>query len=495
MKAKHIVFVLILLLYLFLSSSILTLGHDWGGDFSAYIKQAVSLLEGTESETIEQNSFPIKNSYTTLGPINYPWGFPILISPVIYFFGINLMALKSINILIYLLFLVCIYLLFSEKLSIPNRLVMLAFFAFSPVILQSHDHILSDIPFLFFSTLSIFMIDKFIISEKKFVSYTFDNLLLGFCIFAAYSTRTNGALLLLVLLITLIVKSFLSFKTNPISTKRIYFNVLPYLTFITLMGITTLYLPGSNASYLSQLDGLNIIRAFRFLYRYTMMLPTMLHTYDYESPVNIFLFIILLPFALIGILTRWRLDYHFILYSGFTLVLYSFPPYVAGLRYIFPILPFYIYFILVGWSWFSSILKGRYSPSYHFIGNTLALIIVLLVFASSLSLAVQNLRNKRHIEGPYDQPSTEMFRFISNNTGDDSTIVFFKPRVLRLLTDRRSLRAINCPNILLGDYLVFHKEIDKNRIAIGEIENCSPQPEFHPIFDNQTFIVYRISKP
>ena len=132
MKAKYIVIALIFILYLFLSSSVLTLGHNWGGDFSAYIMQAVSLLDGSASEFIGQNSFTIENSDGTRGPINYPWGFPILISPVIYLFGINLMVLKSINILMYVLFLVCIYHLFAGRLSIVNRLVMLAFFAFSP---------------------------------------------------------------------------------------------------------------------------------------------------------------------------------------------------------------------------------------------------------------------------------------------------------------------------------------------------------------------------
>jgi len=494
MKAKHLVIVLLLLLYLFLSSSILTLGHYWGGDFSAYIMQSVSFLEGTESEFIHQNSFTIQNSNAALGPINYPWGFPILISPVIYLFGINLLALKSINILIYLLFLVCIFLLFAGRLSFVNRLVMLAFFAFSPVIIQAHDNILSDIPFLFFSTISVFMIDRFILSEKKLVSFTFDNLLLGFSIFAAYSTRTNGALLLLVLLITQIVKRITSLNTNPINTKRIYLNVLPYLAFFTLLGLSMLKLPDSSASYISQSDGLNIVRAVKFLYRYTMLLPTMLHTYDYESPFNIFLFIIFLPFALMGVLSRWRSDYHFIIYSGFTLILYSYPPFIAGLRYVFPVLPFYIYFILVGWDWLSSILKDRNLRVVRYFGNALLLIILLVGIASSLSLAIENLSGRRQIEGPYDRSSTEMFRFITKNTGVESTIVFFKPRVLRLITGRRSLKALYCPNILLGDYLVFHKEKDKERISIGEIQNCSPQPEFDPIFDNQVFTVYRIRK-
>jgi hypothetical protein len=395
----------------------------------------------------------------------------------------------------YLLFLVCIYQLFAGRLNIVNRLVMLAFFAFSPVIIQAHDSILSDIPFLFFSTLSMLMIDKFILSEKKFVSYTFDNLLLGLSIFAAYSTRTNGVLLLLALLITQILKRLISSNTQPINIKRIYLNVLPYLAFFTLLGLSMLKLPDSSASYISQSDGLNIVRAIKYLYRYTMMLPTMLHTYDYESPFNIVLFIILLPFAVIGVLSRWRSDYHFIIYSGFTLILYSYPPFIAGLRYVFPALPFYIYFILVGWDWLSSILQDRNFRVFRYFGNALLLIILLVGFASSLSLAIENLSGWRKIEGPYDRSSMEMFRFLTDNTGEESTIAFFKPRVLRLITGRSSLKALYCPSMLLGDYLVFHKDKDKNRISIGEIENCSPQPEFTPVFDNQDFTVYRILKP
>ena len=338
------------------------------------------------------------------------------------------------------------------------------------------------------------MIDKFVLSEKKFISYTFDNLLLGSSIFAAYSTRTNGALLLLVLLIIQVVKSLISKNTNPINITHIFRSVLPYLAFFTLLGISALNLPDSNASYLSQSDGLHIVRSVKYLYRYMMMLPTMLHTYDYESPLNIVLFLIFLPFASIGVLSRWRTDYHFIIYSGFTLVLFSIPPFIAGLRYIFPVLPFYIYFILVGWGWLCANLEGRNWLVCRYSGNALILIILLFGFASSLSLAAQNLIGRRYIEGPYDRSSTEMFRFITNNTGNESTVVFFKPRVSRLITGRRSLKALYCPNMLLGDYLVFHKDKDKKRITIGEIENCSPQPEFSPIFDNQDFTVYRIVK-
>ena len=162
LKPIYFFIFLIIPLYLFLGSSFLTVGHYWGGDFSAYIMQAQSILDGTVQQFIEENTFTIKNTLPGLGPILYPWGYPVLILPAIYFFGINLLAIKAINFLFFLLFLICVYFLFVYRLSKFKLFILLCLFAFSPVLLYSHDFILSDIPFLFFSTLSILLIDIFI---------------------------------------------------------------------------------------------------------------------------------------------------------------------------------------------------------------------------------------------------------------------------------------------------------------------------------------------
>ena len=495
MKTKNAVLSLILLLYLILSISILTIGHYWGGDFSAYIMQAISVLEGDTSQFIEQNTFTIESTLPGLGPVLYPWGYPILILPVIYLFGINLWALKAINIIFYLFFLVCVYRLFAGRLSVPKRLALLALFAFSPQILKSHSYVLSDIPFLFFSTLSIFMIDLFIISEKKLFSHHIDYFLLGLTIFFAFWTRTNGAILLLVLMISQIVHGFITHKTDYLNKSRIFHSLLPYLAFFTMLGLTSLTLPSDNPTFFSFLDQINFLWALNHLHRYTLMLPTFLHTLSYESTINQIIFVVLLPFLLMGISARWRTDYHFILYSGFTLGLYSIWPYFYGLRYIFPILPFYIYFVFIGWEWLGFFLPRRFSLVYQKIGHSLLLFVVMIVFVSSLSLAVKNLRTNREIEGPFDPFSTEMFQFVSNNTKDGSTIVFFKPRVLRLMTDRNSYRAHNCGNLLKGDYLIVHKYYDHYWKFFEELVKCSPTVEFRPIFNNKKFIIYSINKP
>ena len=61
-------------------------GHDWGGDFSEYIAQAKSISEGYD--------FPGK-FVGTYGSFIYPWGFPLLLSPIYSLFGLNIFASKK----------------------------------------------------------------------------------------------------------------------------------------------------------------------------------------------------------------------------------------------------------------------------------------------------------------------------------------------------------------------------------------------------------------
>jgi len=58
-----------------LSSLMLYNGHNWGGDFSEYIAQAIALVKGKEAilEQIKNNTFIIDNCDWLFGAYIYPW--------------------------------------------------------------------------------------------------------------------------------------------------------------------------------------------------------------------------------------------------------------------------------------------------------------------------------------------------------------------------------------------------------------------------------------
>ena len=84
-----------ILISLLVGASTLTRGHEWGDDFAWYIVQAKSILDGTTDEIMEQSAFTNGQSTTHLGPLAYPWGYPLILAPVYAVKGISPLALNS----------------------------------------------------------------------------------------------------------------------------------------------------------------------------------------------------------------------------------------------------------------------------------------------------------------------------------------------------------------------------------------------------------------
>ena len=89
--------------------------------------------------------------------------------------------------------------------------------------------------------------------------------------------------------------------------------------------------------------------------------------------------------------------------------------------------------------------------------------------------------------------SIETYDFIKNNTPSDSVIVFFKPRAMRLMTDRYTLALTECERMLEGDYLALSKKVGENlQIPPERIDECNVPLDM--VFKNRRFVVYRVMK-
>jgi 4-amino-4-deoxy-L-arabinose transferase-like glycosyltransferase len=180
----------IILISLMIGACTLTRGHQWGDDFAWYILQAKSILNGSTGEFMEQSAFTNYRSTTHLGPLAYPWGYPLILVPVYAIKGISPLAVKLPGLFFYAGFLVCLYFLLNERLTENESLLLVSLFAFNPLLLQFLDQILSDIPFLFFSTLSLFLMTRQ--AKHGLLQYA----LTGAAIFFTTILRITGILLL-----------------------------------------------------------------------------------------------------------------------------------------------------------------------------------------------------------------------------------------------------------------------------------------------------------
>ena len=485
-KKTIIILAFVLLASAILSLSLFTHGHLWGDDFASYIMQAKSIVNGDMQNFVVHNAYTIEQSSSQIGPIAYPWGYPLLLTPAYILFGISPIGLKLPGLLTYLGFLLVFFFLIRRRLTLTESLLAVSLFAFNLELLRFLDNILSDIPFLFFSTLSILLADMYVHEKQNSKHRLMLAAGTGAAIFVAFFTRTQG----LVLLGSVLLFQALRFLEEREQRQNIMFEtVLTITTFGTLWGISAMIFPGGQSSYLAIYAGYSIDLFINNIGYYSQIFSQFFATLPGES----FIFGIFVVVCFIGLVARFRDDLLFILYSAlYLLVVWSWPE-RQGYRFLFPMLPFFVYFAMqgirvtinkVGRNWEGSLRKGF---------NAYLLLIVILFAYNAGTNAYNNLRGGQKINGPFDPYSMEMYNFIKEQTPPESVIVFFKPRALRLMTDHDALALTECARLPEGDYLVLNKKVGENlQIPPERIKECNLPLD--KVFENRRFVVYRLVK-
>ncbi len=477
------ILLIMIIISLILGASTLTRGHIWGDDFASYIMQAESILNGRTHEFVQHNSLTIFQSSNQIGPVAYPWGYPLILTPIYAVKGNNPLALKLPALFFYAGFLVCLYLLMKIRLTQTESLLIVSLFAFNPMFLQFLDQIVSDIPFLFFSTSALLLMiwDR----EDGAIKYV----ALGCAIASAFFIRATGILLLASFLAMQVVYIWKD-KANHERFKASWRNILIVsTTFGLLWLIYSVLFPGGGESYFAEYQIFQIKTALGSISSYFQVFGRFFG----EQIIWKILYYLMTVFFLLGLWKRQKEDVVFILFFAFYIILLISWPYMQGPRFIFPLLPIFIYFTFQGMKY----VLGKLPEIHALTGQWLfygfwSLIAIIFLFNSGIN-AYSNLKNHRAINGPYDSFSKEVYNYIKEKTPAESVVIFFKPRAMRLMTNRDSIMITQCNHILKGDYLVLSKKVENNQQIPPERISACNLP-LTTVLTNNRFIVYKIQK-
>lgn len=470
--------ILILLFSLAIGSSTLTRGHEWGDDFASYIMQAQSVLNGKTGEFVARNTFTIFKSSFQIGPVAYPWGYPLILTPMIAIKGIHPLTLKLPGLFFFIGFLICFYLLIKDRLTRTESLRLVSLFAFNPMFIKFLDQILSDVPFLFFIFLGLLLI-------VKFIPNTWNSITLGAIIFFAFFIRTTG----IILLASYLTYQALCFFRQPSSRKAIMINsALVTVSFGLLVILTSLIFPNGQGSYFEQLKGLTFAIFKGNIVSYFHLFVIFFGT----EPIWNYIYYALVVFFIIGAWTYHNVDQPILIFFALYLIAIVFWPEWQGPRFIFPLLPIFFYFAFQGISTVINKLPENYrslgiDASYVF----WVVIIGIFLFTSS-TRAYSNLKDDRKINGPFDPYSSDVFNYIKEKTPPESVVIFYKPRAMRLFTDRNTLMSTECDRLKLGNYVVISYKAENSQIPPDEIGKCG-LPLIN-VFENKRFVVYELPK-
>jgi len=462
-------------------------GQDWGGDFSMYMQQARNLAEGLPYGA---TGYIYNPAYATIGPPTYPPVCSFFLVPAYMISGFDYETMKLVMIGSLGVSLLFMFLVFQKELSFWPAVAIVALVGLNRCYLGDANSIGSDLPFMAILYLSIFLILKAYETadgEPAKLGYLLPGALL---IFAGYGARTVG----IVLLPALCLYDILRYRRI---TRAL---VLSVVVFGIAAVAQSKLMPSNDVSYLDQYNVGPEVFLLNAL-GYTKELAAYWHNAYFKVPGAI-LAAIITAFAAVGFVDSLRrkiglLEIFLVLY---VIAVLMFPGY-AGRRYWQPIFPLYLMYAARGLqqAWLTRHVAVRRAV---FAGLLLGVMVSYAASATQLELDID--------EGVSKSESMAMFDYITEQTNPDDVMIFIKPRVMAMLTARRtSVYHMPEKDSQLWDYF---NDIDASHLVVVENDAAFDGAEdprrvkylrefagrnasrLTPVFDNADFSIYKIDE-
>jgi hypothetical protein len=415
---------------------------DWGDDNAQYLSQARNIVNGVP----QGNTGYIYNSdCAVLGPPAYPVGFPLLLSPVCAFATDKLIVYIYVMTFFLLLFSGMALWYFIKHHNFITSLVLLIAIIYNPWTLSFKSEIMSEIPFAALLLL-IYIVQGRIKSVWKLIII---GLLSGFLI----SIRTLGAVIPLAILIFSVIETFRYRKNKKNPNWKIWESVTVLFIavgFYFILNNLIFKIPADpSKSYFAIFFSRGILDTItKNLSHYIYLFQS------FFEPKNDKLFFLVLitkslvfTFVLVAFINKMvkntRLTEVIVIVYFLVLIIYPYTD--SGYRFLFPLLPFFMHYLVEG---FKKVNFGFFIRKPKWV-----LFLGLLIFVQYYSGIKEVVLNNGFVqEGPCTEDATTMFQYIKTNLPAHSVLAFNKPRAIAFFTSRKCIVLDNNP-----ERYSFHK--------------------------------------
>jgi len=405
--------------------------HDWGGDFAQYMAQADNIVH---FRAMENTGYVYNEAFPSLAPKAYPPGFPLIIAPVTAIFG---NAIPPYNYLISLFLIataVTTVLLLQKKAGIWAAIALSIIIYYNPYLVKFKSEVMADIPFSFLVAVFVSMVHKQeSLSGRRWI---FAGLIAGY----AAATKTAGASLLAALMIYSLQQMISSFISEKKIRKAIGMASGPMKGLAAGIGLSVVF---SLLFLHSDKGSLSYLNTFSFS---NILSSVSLNIFGYAEVIRYFFAGAAAPSHWVAALAGSAMIIFFItgLFLSFTQkpgvlewttlvyfgVLFIYPYQNSGFRFLIPIVPLMLYYII---HTATSLKNAR--------GGTLIAVFTMVMMCIQYFPMLNDLQHSTQTiqEGPYKSNVVSAFRQIQSLTPENALIVFKKPLVLARYTGRQSM--------------------------------------------------------
>jgi 4-amino-4-deoxy-L-arabinose transferase-like glycosyltransferase len=475
-KATHLLpLILLLLTIAAFHAATIRPGHIWADDFAMYIHHAQNIVDG---QPYAQTGY-LFTPTAPVGPRMYPPVFPLLLAPVVRFFGVNLIPMKFEQVLFFVLALAVICLYWQHDLGREYTIALAAILGFSPHFWAAKDNVLSDLPFLLFFYVAAVLVQR---APRDGPAQWPWAILIGIALYLAIGTRTAG----IALLGGLVLYDLLKYRAITRIT------VVALSTCAALLLLQSHFIGSEFGSYNGTFHatlgtvGAHLISSY----------PRTLAGFWVASTQTALSFF---PLGAVALLTLAGLFYQY--KRGLTIVEAFLVPYAAmlilwpfspGIRLVFPVIPWIVFLALTG-------LRGlteKFAPRH----------VSTAVCAFLLLISVPFVTAYRHMDFGLIRQSTGLPEFnqlcqaVHERTRSQDVLIYFRARALALYTSRTA-SAYSCQGTdkelwqyarnVHATYLITTNAFDEDH---GFLARCA---ETHSLtlelaYQNANFKLYRI---
>lgn len=395
-------------------------GQPWPDDFAMYVHEAENIVHHVP---ISRTGYIYDPYNPSLGPRAYPPLFPLLLAPGYAIGGIeNLKPLKFEIVLCFVCLLMVLWLTIGSTLPPTSRAAFLAIVGFSPVLWNYKDFITSDIPFTFLLYLTLAVVDRPSPKPCSGRAIALSVAVSSALIYVCYGMRAMG----IVLVPSLIVLAILNWRRGGRWTA-----MAAGIALIPCVIQSRLF--GGEESYLDQLR-LGPVALVRTLLKnavtYTWSLATFWNT-PYSHIIRNIVFVCVSILALLAYSKRVRSGpriYEIFVPAYLALVLVW--PNPGGDRYLIPLFPLYIFYMLEG--------IGIVSQSFRIRQPEIVLASVIVTIAILYGSEFMKADYGPFQDGIANSQTQQMFAFVRSDTKSNDIFVFRRPRAFALYTGRNA---------------------------------------------------------
>lgn len=472
---------LLLLPIAILGLGMVSAGHQLGGDFSLYLRQAKSICVGDPSEVFQDMRQMLELATDKMySPTLYPWGFPLLIAPVYALFGMNFYIYKFLQLIFVLSGLFFLYKNLSKQPGFGMQAWIIAFFVgIQPLLLLHVNHVLSEPSYFCFVMISWWAtrsVNPKVTSGKKRVVQMIG---LGALLIFTAQIRTEGFLLLLAVGISWL-PLWMGMKRGR------YTLLLPFITALILFLVLNIFLPSGFLRHLDHTSGLTVERVLSNVQFYFRSLNQF---FPFEHSAGVFIFLLLASAGIIGRLKSDLFEAGFLVSS---IVLFLIWPH-QNTRHMLSIFPFMLYFFVRGIDLFKVVFFKKLSLSFC--------LVAFLAFARlPVSFAAAGLNGWSYFQEPavpggvYAPDYQNLVMEVKKRVAPHERIAFAHSRMLYLSTDRLTFPKFGPVEEIKRDvdWYIFCIENEDyfqyNSIQMELYKQC-----FKEVYRNNSYILYEVA--